>query len=179
MSKKQDILTASLNLFTEQGARATSTKSIALEAGVSEALIFKHFGTKDNLLEDLIKKGYVEAVRITNHFLNAEKESDFLAQFIELPLHLVTNQFDFWRMQYKILPLNQIAQHYHINFMKPSRSRLIETFEALNYPQAETEAEIVLLLIDNLWKSFVSERLSKESCEEIIKLLKEKYKLEK
>ena len=85
MSKKQDILTAALNLFTEQGARATSTKSIALEAGVSEALIFKHFGTKDNLLEDLIKKGYVEAVRITNHFLNAEKESDFLEGCLSFP----------------------------------------------------------------------------------------------
>lgn len=175
MSKKADILTAALNLFTEQGARATSTKSIALEAGVSEALIFKYFGTKDNLLEDLIKKGYVEAVHITNQYLNAENESDFLAQFIELPLHLVNNQFDFWRMQYKILPLNQIAQHYHSNFMKPSRNRLVESFEALNYPQAETEAEIVLLLIDNLWKSFVSERLSKKSCEKIIELLKGKY----
>ena len=34
MSKKQDILAAALKLFTIQGARATSTKSIALEAGV-------------------------------------------------------------------------------------------------------------------------------------------------
>ena len=175
MSKKQDILAAALNLFTDQGARATSTKSIALEAGVSEALIFKHFGTKDNLLEDLIKKGYAEAVRFTNQFLTAEKESVFLAQFIELPLHLVNNQFDFWRMQYKILPLNQVAQYYHSTFMKPSSNRLIESFEALGYPQAETEAEIVLLLIDNLWKSFVSERLSAETCEEITLLLKKKY----
>ena len=177
MSKKQDILTAALNLFTEQGARATSTKSIALEAGVSEALIFKHFGTKDNLLEDLIKKGYVEAVRITNHFLNAEKESDFLAQFIELPLHLVTNQFDFWRMQYKILPLNPIAQQYHNNFMNPSKEQLKLSFETLNYKHPELEAEIMLLFIDNVWKSYVSERLTQKKCQEIALLLKKKYAL--
>lgn len=177
MSKKQDILDAALNLFTEQGARATSTKSIAKKAGVSEALIFKHFGTKDNLLEDLIKKGYVKAVKFTNVFLSSQSPEEFLSKFIELPLHLVQNQFDFWRMQYKISPLNPIAQQYHANFMNPSRNQLIESFKSMNYPNAKTESELVLLLIDNLWKSFVSERLTEKSCIEIIELLKGKYGL--
>lgn len=177
MSKKQNILDAALNLFTEQGARATSTKSIAQNAGVSEALIFKHFGTKDNLLEDIIKKGYVEAVKFTNGFLSSESPEGFLVKFIELPLHLVKNQFDFWRMQYKILPLNPIAQQYHNNFMFPSRNQLIESFKTLNYLNPETEAEIILLLTDNLWKSIVSEELSEKTCMEIIELLKRKYGL--
>ena len=177
MSKKQDILAAALDLFTVQGARATSTKSIAMEAGVSEALIFKHFGTKDNLLENIIKKEYDKAIRVANGFLKNKKGNDFLADFIELPLHLVNHQFDFWRMQYKILPLNPLAQQYHTNFMKPSKSQLIETFEALGYPQPEIETEIILLFIDNLWKAFVSDKLSHKSCKEIIKLLKKKYEL--
>ncbi len=177
MSKKQDILDSALNLFTEQGARATSTKSIAQKAGVSEALIFKHFGTKDNLLEDLIKKGYVESIKFTSSFLSSTTPKEFLLRFVELPLHLVHNQFDFWRMQYKILPLNPIAQQYHNNFMNPSRNRLIETFEALGYPEPRSEAELILLLTDNLWKSFVSEDLSEQNCTKIINLLKQKYNL--
>jgi len=177
MSKKRDILDAALHLFTENGARATSTKSIAIEAGVSEALIFKHFGSKDNLLEDIIKKGYIEDVKLTKNYEITECGKEFLIKFIDLPLLLVSNQFDFWRMQYKIMPLNPVAQQYHSNFMKPSKSRLIESFEILGYKEAAVEAEIILLLIDNIWKSLVSEKLTKQQCLEVTDLLKKKYSL--
>ena len=177
MNKKQEILDASLILFTEQGARATSTKSIAKQAGVSEALIFKYFGTKDNLLEELIKKDYLEAIAFTSNFLNANSAEEFLIHFIDLPEKLVDHQFDFWRMIYKILPLNPIAQQYHQNFMKPSHEKLKLSFEALNYKHPELEAEILLLFIDNVWKSYVSDKLSKKKCQEIARLLKKKYAL--
>jgi AcrR family transcriptional regulator len=39
-----------LRLFAERGYSATSTRRIAEEAGVSEGLIFHHFGTKKDLL---------------------------------------------------------------------------------------------------------------------------------
>lgn len=177
MSKKQDILKATLILFTEQGARATSTKSIAKQAGVSEALIFKYFGTKDNLLEELIKKDYLGAIDFTRKFLGASSAEDFLIKFIDLPIALIDHQFDFWRMIYKILPLNPIAQQYHHNYMKPSHEKLKLSFEALNYKHPELEAEILLLFIDNVWKKYVSGRLTKEKYEEIARLLKKKYAL--
>ena len=175
MNKKQNILKAALVLFTENGARATSTKSIATEAGVSEALIFKHFGTKDNLLEEIIKKGYQEASKFTNNYLIVDSPEEFLRKFIDLPQELVDNQFDFWRMQYKILPLNPIAQQYHNNFMNPSNEQLKLSFETLNYKHPELEAEIMLLFIDNVWKSYVSERLTQKKCQEIALLLNTPY----
>lgn len=177
MNKKQDILKAALVLFTEQGARATSTKSIAKEAGVSEALIFKHFGTKDQLLEELIKKGYQEATKFTSTFLVADSPQEFLSKFLDLPQKLVDHQFDFWRMQYKIMPLNPIAYQYHNNFMKPSFDRLKLSFETLSYKYPELEAEMTLLLTDNIWKNYVTETLTKEKCEDIALLMKKKYDL--
>ncbi|WP_051237826.1 TetR/AcrR family transcriptional regulator [Lacticigenium naphthae] len=48
--KMQDILEASLLLFAEKGYSNTSTKDIAQAAQVAEGTIFKHFGTKENLL---------------------------------------------------------------------------------------------------------------------------------
>ncbi|UYW00725.1 TetR/AcrR family transcriptional regulator [Flavobacterium agricola] len=177
MSKKQEILNASLILFTEQGARATSTKSIAKQAGVSEALIFKYFGTKDNLLEELIKKDYLEAIDFTRNKLARNAPKDFLIRFIDLPIELVDDKFDFWRMIYKILPLNPIAQQYHTNFMKPSHDKLRRCFESLGYPKAEYEAEILLLFTDTVWKNYVSGNLTKESYQEIATLLKKKYAL--
>ena len=48
--KMKDILKASLELFAEKGYSNTSTKDIAQAASVAEGTIFKHFGSKENLL---------------------------------------------------------------------------------------------------------------------------------
>lgn len=58
MSRKERIMKEALALFAEKGYADTSTKIIAQNAEVSEALIFKHFGNKDALLFHLIKSGY-------------------------------------------------------------------------------------------------------------------------
>ena len=51
MTQKQvDILEACVELFAESGFSNTSTRDIALKADVAEGTIFKHFGTKQNLL---------------------------------------------------------------------------------------------------------------------------------
>ena len=42
-NKQQKILSSALKLFAKQGFDATSTRSIAQDAGVSEGLIFRHF----------------------------------------------------------------------------------------------------------------------------------------
>lgn len=43
------IIQAALRLFSEKGFNATTTKEIAQSAGVSEAVIFRHFPSKDEL----------------------------------------------------------------------------------------------------------------------------------
>jgi len=48
--KMQAILSASLILFSEKGYSNTSTKDISQLAQVAEGTLFKHFGSKENLL---------------------------------------------------------------------------------------------------------------------------------
>lgn len=40
---------AALELFAERGFEATSTRAVAAAAGVSPALVTRHFGSKDGL----------------------------------------------------------------------------------------------------------------------------------
>ena len=57
MSNKRDhIIAAALDLFSEKGYAATSTARIAQEAGVSEGLIFRHFKNKRGLVEELLQQ---------------------------------------------------------------------------------------------------------------------------
>lgn len=51
---KRRILQAAVKLFAENGFHATSTATIAKEAGLSDAAMFRHFKNKDALLESIL-----------------------------------------------------------------------------------------------------------------------------
>lgn len=177
MNRKEAILDAALALFTENGVRATSTKSIALEANTSEALIFKHYGTKDQLLETIIKKAYQTAALETNQYLKGLSSRDYINNMIELPIRLTRSNPDFWRMQYKIIALNPIASRYHHNFMAPCQLRLTACFKDLNYSHPELEAELLLIHIDGVWKYFAARQPDEAKERALVETMKQKYNL--
>lgn len=47
--RRLQILRVAVRLFSQQGFRGTTTKKIAQAAGVSEAMVFRHFATKEEL----------------------------------------------------------------------------------------------------------------------------------
>ncbi|MBK9173828.1 MAG: TetR/AcrR family transcriptional regulator [Chloracidobacterium sp.] len=47
--RREQILTTAVELFSRHGFSGTTTKQIANAAGVSEAMVFRHFSTKDEL----------------------------------------------------------------------------------------------------------------------------------
>jgi len=47
--RRLQILAVAVSLFSERGFRGTTTKEIAQAAGVSEAMVFRHFATKQEL----------------------------------------------------------------------------------------------------------------------------------
>jgi AcrR family transcriptional regulator len=52
--RRLQIARVAMRLFSERGFRGTTTKEIAHAAGVSEAIIFRHFATKDDLYTAII-----------------------------------------------------------------------------------------------------------------------------
>jgi AcrR family transcriptional regulator len=61
--RREQILTTAVNLFSQHGFRGTTTKEIARAAGVSEAMVFRHFATKDALYGAILdNKGCREGV---------------------------------------------------------------------------------------------------------------------
>jgi AcrR family transcriptional regulator len=53
--RRHQIVQVAMRLFSERGFRGTTTKEIAQAAGVSEAIIFRHFATKDDLYTAIIE----------------------------------------------------------------------------------------------------------------------------
>lgn len=60
---KELLLKATLKLISEKGYLRATTKEIALEAGVTELTLFRHFGSKERLFEELLN-GYTFLPRL-------------------------------------------------------------------------------------------------------------------
>ena len=54
--RRQQILDIASGLFARKGYQGTTTREIAEEAGVNEALLFRHFPSKENLYWTLIEE---------------------------------------------------------------------------------------------------------------------------
>lgn len=52
--RRSQILQVAIKLFSQYGFRGTTTKEIARAAGVSEAMVFRHFATKDELYHAIL-----------------------------------------------------------------------------------------------------------------------------
>jgi AcrR family transcriptional regulator len=52
---KERLLQATLKLISEKGYLGATTREIAHEAGVTELTLFRHFGSKEKLFEELLK----------------------------------------------------------------------------------------------------------------------------
>jgi len=72
---------------------AVSTARIAKEAGVSEALIFRHFGNKQQLVEAVVKAGLAAKSSIVNGALHSPDPLSLVHAVLTIPAD-VTDNFD-------------------------------------------------------------------------------------
>ncbi len=173
-SRKERIVNEARRLFAEKGYVDTSTKEIAVNAGVSEALIFKHFSNKDALLSHIIKAGYRKVLNSQRGMMTYTDARSFLLNMILLPHQLVSADPLFWKLQER-LSHHQFSKQQHELFMKPVRQVLEKAFAELGYGNPPLEAELLLQVIDTLWKKEASGELPQSV--EIARLLHNKYKL--
>lgn len=157
MNRKQNIADSALALFAERGYESTSTQLIAKEAGVSEALIFKHFGNKEKLLAFVIKEGYKRIVENNRGAFQDKQPLDFINTVIELPYKLVWEEPKFWELQYRLLDLD-VSIKQHERFMQPLNAMLVKAFKELKYEFPEKETELMLVFVEAFWKYLIAHR---------------------
>jgi len=174
-SRKEKILREALLLFAENGYMDTSTKIIAQQAGVSEALIFKHFGNKDNLLAHLIKSGYRRVLQHHRGMMIYRDAKNFLRNMINLPKELVNEDPIFWKLQER-LSHHEFSKQQHDLFIKPVYPAIRRAFSELGYEDPELETQLLLLIIEILWKKEANGELRQSA--ELAKILEGKYGIE-
>ena len=142
MSKKENILKAALDLFAKQGVSASSTRSIAHEAGVSEGLIFRHFGTKEALLNQVIKNGIAQIEQRFESVLQSEHPKVVLKQILSIPFQLNQQERTFWRF---ILCYQWTDPRPCQTVLEPLQVRIEKSFKFLNRQDHNAETDSFLL----------------------------------
>ncbi len=173
MNRKEHIAVAALRLFAERGYEHTSTQLIAREADVSESLIFRHFGNKEQLLAHVIKSGYQRVAAHNRGMLRKKDPLDFIHTILDFPEKLVSLEPEFWKLQYRLLDTPP-ARGHHEHFIQPVHALLVTAFSELGYKNPEQETRFVLLVIDALWKSMVVS--STEEQRPLVAFIKDKYR---
>lgn len=89
--KQQNILSSAQKLFALEGVAAVSTARIAKEAGVSEALIFRHFGNKQLLVDAVVKAGLSAKSSIINGALHSPDPVTLVHAVLSIPADIHDN----------------------------------------------------------------------------------------
>lgn len=156
MTSHSKIEHTALQLFGERGYDNTSTLLIAKGAGVSEALLFKYFLSKEKLFEYLIKQGFQRIVEANRGILSEKDPKVLIEKIIDLPYKLVRDEPDFWKVQDKEFS-KPLVQRYFQHFMSPIDSLLKEAFASLGADDPDMMTLRLLLLIQSLWRNLLYE----------------------
>jgi AcrR family transcriptional regulator len=125
--RRVQILQTAVELFSQRGFKGTTTKEIAKAAGVSEAMVFRHFASKDELYAAIIdNKGCQDGVHKfpweENSVLRkAMEDKDDLAVFYNLAFDALNkHQTDvaFMRLLfYSALEEHELAERFFGEFI--------------------------------------------------------------
>jgi AcrR family transcriptional regulator len=172
--KKENILNAALELFAQEGFKATSTSKVAKAAGVSEGLIFRHFINKDGLLQAILDLGEEKAKTLFADIVLETDPEKVIKNTCEFGMKLSQDkaQMDFWKLQYKI---KWEIEQYNEHKTEPLELALTNAFQKLGYENPKLEARLLLIVIDGLaTRTFLQQNFN---FEEIVNFLKSKYKI--
>lgn len=154
MTNKEIILQTALLLFAEQGYDRTPTSQIAKEAGVSEGLIFRHYGNKAGLLQAIIGEGLAQIAGTMQSYQDASIEPrTAILEHIRRSCRLMQEHETFWRLAQKVRFQPAVLEAASVQMEEVNRfiiGQLTRNFQKLGYPSPETEALLLFALIDGV-----------------------------
>lgn len=154
MSNKEIILQAALQLFGEQGYDRTPTSQIAKQTGVSEGLIFRHYGNKAGLLAAIVQAGMAQIAETMQPYAEAHADPrEAIVQHIEQSLTAIREHEAFWRLATKVRFQSAVQEIVGEQLETVNQfivKHLTDNFRRLGAAAPEQEALLLFALIDGI-----------------------------
>lgn len=173
MTEKQaKIQETALRLFASKGYDASSTQAISRQAGVSEGLIFRHYGSKEGLLAAIMAEGEERLARWYENAFQVATPRGQLKALLSIPFHVPKEEYPWWKLLYTLKWQKEESDE---KMTMQLRLGLKGIFKDLAYPQPDLEAEMVLVLFDGLATALLLKQTNR--AEGLRQLLYQKYQL--
>ena len=100
--KQENIVNSALRLFATQGYTSTSTSKVAKEAGVSEGLIFRHFGNKEGLLNAIMAMASEHMQRNIGAVMMISDPKEMLSKLFDMLFSVQESEQELWKLMYAL-----------------------------------------------------------------------------
>ena len=128
--RREQLLQVAVHLFSRKGFNGTTTREIAAAAGVTEAIIFRHFATKEDLYTAIIDQRLKSAdarewLKNIKLAMDADDDEAVMRQLISAIIAGHRDDPEFQRlMLYAALEGNEIA----LIFMRAATAAVVDEF---------------------------------------------------
>jgi len=130
--RREQLIRVALNLFATKGFKGTTTKEIAAAAGVTEALIFRHFPTKEALYDAILISSMSDprrtaALERLHRCAEARDDRSLIHTLIEEVLSFHRENPMFQRLMFfAALEGHDLAETYYEKWVKPVTDFLVD-----------------------------------------------------
>jgi AcrR family transcriptional regulator len=101
--RRQSIINAARPLFAKYGYQGASVRKIAAAAGISEALLYRHFPSKADLYKEILRYGIDISGVFTDRLAKLNPGAETLTAYVYIALRLILTE----------VPKYQQAQYWH------------------------------------------------------------------
>lgn len=149
-----------LELFANHGYHSTSISHIAENAGISKGLIYNYFSGKEELVIEIMKKGFFDLMQVfdPNHDgILTHEEMKFLINEI---FEILKKDLHFWRLYFAVISqptVNKMAFDSIMEIVAPIFEILTDYFTRHGYEKPEVEARMFAALLDGITLNYVYE----------------------
>jgi TetR/AcrR family transcriptional regulator len=124
--RRQQFIDAALHLFSTRGFRGTTTRAIAEAADVSEALLFRHFATKQDLYAAILRtkaeqSGFKARLQMVKRHAKRTNDAALVQELVKATLESYQQDPEFQRlMLYATLEGHELATASQQVFGRPT-----------------------------------------------------------
>ncbi len=156
--KAQLIMENALELFARKGFYSTSVSEIAKAAGISKGLMYNYFQSKDQLLIEILKKGFYEYVSVFFPNENEEPLVESLTYIVNETINIAKANPHFWKMYFVITTQPGVAEIAHqemMNYTQPMVRALESFFRNKGSKKPDIEISVLSAMLDGLVMNYI------------------------
>ena len=151
--KRNQIMDAALELFSNEGYHNTSISEIARSAGISKGLMYNYFDSKEDLITAIFEKG----MSAMFDFLDPNKDGiltpDEFDFFVNRAFDTLIKNPTYWKLYFSIMMqpvIYEMVQERYQQVINDSLQLLLEYYEKQGVEDPMSEAMLFGALMDGI-----------------------------